>query len=622
MRAIRITSGLILVLVLASCATTPGEVSTRPSLPSPDFSVSPEEQNLTSLLALASNSSSPMSEQYYLEAARFLIELNRQDEAIDILNTLNTENLELTLATDIWLEQAQFYVSSNQSELALSILISPRLTVLPQLSDSQRIAVRLTRAQAYLESSNFLASAKERIYANKLLPGNARAENHERIWQSLIAMPAAQLQALVENEINFEFLGWYELGVIGKAYQYNLDRQLVELEKWRQTKTRHPASRYLPQALLLVETMARERPDNIALLLPLETSAGKVVRDGFMSAYFNVKAIGGKVPSLTFYDTSTTTNISELHRQAMEDGAGMIIGPLLKQNVAELQQKENLGVVTLALNNVDGAVVSSAQTITSSNSEMFYQFALSPENEAQQIATMAWKNGHRNAAILSPQDESGNDAYTRKRNSFIQQWREFGGQIVAQEIFLENYTDTIEALLDLSDSEYRKESLSELIGESLEFTQRRRQDVDVIFLIAQPGDARQINPRLSYLYAGDIPVYGSQDVYSGISSPLEDTDLNGIIFSDSPWILADNDDLKLETQALFPQTSARNLRLQAFGIDAFRLYPRLKQLDSVPDTQIYGATGLLTLGRDRNINRELSWARIEDGDAKLINPGD
>ena len=71
---------------------------------------------------------------------------------------------------------------------------------------------------------------------------------------------------------------------------------------------------------------------------------------------------------------------------------------------------------------------------------------------------------------------------------------------------------------------------------------------------------------------------------------------------------------------MFPQNTALTLRLQAFGIDAFRLYPRLKQLESVPDSQIFGATGLLRLEENNNIIRELRWATIEDGLARAEGP--
>ena len=175
--------------------------------------------------------------------------------------------------------------------------------------------------------------------------------------------------------------------------------------------------------------------------------------------------------------------------------------------------------------------------------------------------------------------------------------------------------------MDIDESEARKDRLADLINEDVAFTQRRRQDIDFIFLIAEPGPARQINPTLAYLYAGDIPVHASQDVYSGIPRPLVDNDLNGILFGDSPWLLNFNDELKTKATSLFPQTNALTLRLQAFGIDAFRLYPRLRQLEDVPDSQIYGATGLLKLGANRNIIRELNWAKVADGLAQVESSG-
>jgi outer membrane PBP1 activator LpoA protein len=246
-----------------------------------------------------------------------------------------------------------------------------------------------------------------------------------------------------------------------------------------------------------------------------------------------------------------------------------------------------------------------------------FQFALSPENESVQIAERAWRDGHRYAAILSP-GITTDDSYLRKRDSFVNHWLALGGQIVAMEQYRDDYTGILETLLNIDDSEARKDRLSDLIREDVKFTQRRRQDIDFIFLIAEPGPARPINPTLAYLYAGDIPVYASQDVYSGIPRPLVDNDLNDILFGDSPWLLGLNDELKLKANSLFPQNSALTLRLQAFGIDAFRLYPRLKQLEEVPDSQIYGATGLLKLGENRNIIRELSWARVANGLAQTL----
>lgn len=215
-------------------------------------------------------------------------------------------------------------------------------------------------------------------------------------------------------------------------------------------------------------------------------------------------------------------------------------------------------------------------------------------------------------------DNANSEIYQRKRNSFIQQWTELGGQIVTQEMYGSNYTQSIENLLNLSESANRREQISDIINASVEFSQRRRQDVDFIFLIAEPLAARQINPSLGYLYAGNIPVYATQDIYSGLNRTLEDVDLNGIIFGDSPWLLSQDDELKIAAQLLFPQTSAQNLRLQAFGIDAFRLYPRIRQLETGATNAFIGATGVLSLDADNRITRQLDWARMQDGIARPI----
>ena len=600
----------LLVIFLASCATPPVGNTTLSTGPKADITTKADTQILNTILNNASTSPSPQAEQYFLDAAHLLIDLGRQEEASKILDNISTEPLELDLAAEILLQRAQLHIYKNQNDLALKLLNSKRLNAHPQLTLPQQIEYRRFRSQAYLNNGNNLASTKELIYTDQLLTDKAQEQNHEQIWNTLNLLSPNILIDTAKNEINFEFQGWYELGIIGKAYQYNLDRQLIELELWRQRWTRHPAAKHLPQALQLLETMAQRRPNHIALLLPLNTSAGSVVRDSFMSAYFNVQQLGGKVPSIHFYNTSNTSDIKQLHRQARKDGAEMIIGPLLKQNVALLQQEAYLEVPTLALNSIEGS---------QSKSALLYQFALSPEEEARQIALKAWQDGHQYASVLSPIDEIGSDFYTRKKNSFIQEWQKLGGQIVAQEVFQDDYTESVESLFNLSDSEYRKEQLSKLIGKTVEFTQRRRQDIDLIFLIAQPDAARQITPRFAYLYAGNIPIYGSQDIYSGLPKPLEDADLNGITFADSPWLLSDVDELKPQTQQLFPQSTALNLRLQAFGIDSFRLYPRLEQLETVPNSQIYGATGILKIDTNRRISRELSWAKIENGEAVLIN---
>ncbi len=611
MKFLRFSFCLMLMVLLASCGTTPSlnsraggdsEISDIDA----DGITSPEEALIFSLLQQANNSASPESEFFSLEAARIYIGIGQDRQAYELLATLNTRQLDLELAAEILLLRAQYLVENARYREALNVLTIERFNAIPQLSIAVQKQLRIMRAESHEALNQQTSGLRERILVDPLLNDQEKSLNHEQIWQNLLALPLEELRRLSENEIVYAFQGWYELGIVGKAYQYNLDRQLVGLNNWQSTWIRHPASEQLPLTLQLVESMAAQRPSQIALLLPLNTNAGIIIRDAFMSAYLNVQSFGGQVPEVRFYDTRTADSIISLHTQARIDGAGMIIGPLLRQNLSQLQQVRNLGVPTLALNNIDG---------TQSASNLLYQFALSPESEARQLAIKAWNDGHRFAAIMSPQNTSS-EIYQRKRNSFVRQWTELGGQIVTQEMYDNNYTQSIENLLNLSESTNRREQISDIINASVEFSQRRRQDVDFIFLIAEPLAARQINPSLGYLYAGDIPVYATQDIYSGLNRTLEDVDLNGIIFGDSPWLLSQEDELKITAQQLFPQTSAQNLRLQAFGIDAFRLYPRIRQLESGVTNAFVGATGVLSLDAENRITRSLDWARMQDGIAR------
>jgi uncharacterized protein len=608
-----------LSLVLAGCAGNPPPPQEEPVLvEGPDEVIELEaegflerealavDRTLDDLLLLARNLPTPQSEQNFLLAARYLADNNRQRDAAALLDTIRTDLLPLALAAEFALVRASLYMHEDLASEALQALANPRFTpVWPQLSAELRLQAALIRADAYQASGEYLNSARERIGLTSMLPPESHQDQHEKIWAALMGLPVNQLSELARAAMSFDFQGWFELAMIGKVHQNNLDRELAELERWQNIYARHPAASSLPQAMRWVRILAAERPKRVALLLPLQTPAGAVVRDSFMAAYFNNVAIGGTVPEVSFYDTTNTNNILGLYEEARGNGAEMIIGPLQKQHVQTLLETPNLPIPVLALNNVEGM---------SPRSPVLYQFALSPEDESRQVARRAWQDGHRNAAILSPLDSTGDDFYLRKRQSFVNEWQQLGGRVVTQEMFRDDYTAVIRNLLDISRSEFRREELSRLLGQPLAFTQRRRQDIDFIFLMAPPIAARQIKPSLAYLFAGDIPVYATQDIYDGIPSPQQDQDLNGVMFSESPWLLSATDDELRDLQTLFPQNNGLYLRLQAFGVDAFRLYPRLRQLAQEGESNvIVGASGLLKVGAYNNIVREMTWARMQNG---------
>ena len=602
---------LLVLALLEACSSTPPPPEPPPVveevvIPEPEARV----LTVDDILQQAASAAPEQAAKLLLQAAQLLQDQGNNAEAANVAAFIDSEMLDANTRSSMLLLQAELAIAAQKPSDVITLLRASNFPNLQQLDSQTRIRYHELRAQAQFATGRIQQSMVERIELDALLTPDAKRANHEAIWSALNALSLPQLQGQANAAGNPELQGWYELALISRTYDNNLDRQLAELRSWLAARTGHPAAIILPKEMALTEVMVQERPERIALLLPLDTTAGTIVRDAFMSAYFDLQEIGGQVPAIKIYDTDGTSDVRILHRQARMEGAQLIIGPLLKQDVTLLQQEIDLGVPTLALNNAEGQP---------SASPLFFQFSLAPENEARQLAHKAWQDGHRRVAILGPQDSAGNDIYARKRESFLSEWKRLGGTVASVDTYTDNYTSTISNMLLLTASENRNQRLRELIRQPVQFVQHRRQDVDFIYLLAQPASARQIVPSLAYLFAGDIPVYASQDVYSGEPRPLEDKDINGVTFGDSPWLLNTGNPATKRTRDLFPMNSAQNLRLQAFGIDAFRLYPRLRLFQEDSDSNITGATGILKLGPNNTIERELTWAVIREGRAVIEN---
>jgi outer membrane PBP1 activator LpoA protein len=259
-------------------------------------------------------------------------------------------------------------------------------------------------------------------------------------------------------------------------------------------------------------------------------------------------------------------------------------------------------VPTLALNYGD----------EQSNVEQLYQFGLSAEDEARQVAEKAWLSGHKTSLMLTPATPWGQ----RVAESFSEQWQQLGGTVLESTHFSadKSYSKAIEELFNIDTSKQRARRLQSIIGRNAEFTARRRNDVDFIFVVATPNQARQIKPTLAFHFAGSIPVFATSHIYSGTASPLLDRDLDGVIFAETPWLLSyQNKTLKQGIDANWPDNAGQLGRLYALGVDAYQLFPRIQLLSTNRENKIAGATGLLTLDATGRVVRTLEWAYINNG---------
>ncbi|MEX2333470.1 MAG: penicillin-binding protein activator, partial [Pseudohongiella sp.] len=254
-----------------------------------------------------------------------------------------------------------------------------------------------------------------------------------------------------------------------------------------------------------------------------------------------------------------------------------------------------------------------------SNPLGFYQFGLAPEDEIRQAARMAWQAGHRYAAVLTPAGED----YRRIQDGFVEYWQSLGGEVVSQASFggATSYSDVIRQLMSIDVSEARAERLREVLPrDNINFTPRRRQDVDFIFMLANPAEGRQLKPTMAFHFVGDVPVYAMPAIYDGRTDANGNRDLNGITFVDAPWVLGSDDPLRISTGEVWSPASGPVQRLRAMGIDSFRLYARMSQLENFPGIRLQGATGILSMREDGSIRRELIGARFVDGMTTVLLP--
>ena len=98
----------------------------------------------------------------------------------------------------------------------------------------------------------------------------------------------------------------------------------------------------------------------------------------------------------------------------------MVIGPLDKESVAQLNRAMELEVPVLALNQVPSEGLPSPD---------LYQFGLSPEDEAIQVADRAWTDGFSIAVALTPAGDWGD----RIASAFRERWEELGGVLAEQQ---------------------------------------------------------------------------------------------------------------------------------------------------------------------------------------------
>lgn len=597
--SIRTLTVICMVAGLISCTSTETDSP-------PDAALSQSTPvTADGLLARAQSSSGAAAVDLRFEAIELLIDNGEIERASNEIAPIRT--IDLFNAT----QQLRFGLLRTTLALEKSE-IDAAMLAMEGISLASTTDANLRNRYYYLLGTTYKLNRQltEAIDTFALISSSQRGETSSAnaIWLLLSGLDQDQLSELATEADNYELRGWIELTRVVLFDQFSIKGQLQAIEQWRRVWPQHSAFTRLPDPLMDLQQVWDTRPKHIALILPVQQAAGIAIQEGFFSAYYQALEVSREVPKLSIYDSSGVTSIYPLYEEAVASGADLIIGPLNKDLVNQLQELPSLPVPTLALNYADIPETALAD---------LYQFGLAPEDEIAQAIELAWQAGYRNAAVITPES----DDYLRLQNSFNEQWLNRGGQIVSHATFSSetDYAEVVKRLMAVDSSETRKDKLLDLLPrQSMEFIPRRREDMDFIFLIANPRQGRQIKPTLAFYFAEDVPVYAMPSIYDGQLDESVNRDLDGIIFTDAPWMLGTDNPLKNEISSSLRQAQGSLERLRAMGIDCFRLYPRLNQLNDHQVSSLLGATGLLTLNANRQFHRTLSPAQFINGTVREL----
>jgi outer membrane PBP1 activator LpoA protein len=380
----------------------------------------------------------------------------------------------------------------------------------------------------------------------------------------------------------------------------------AQAARYRDLKARVALAAGRPEAAQAVAREQAEFVPHIALLLPLSgrtNAAALSVRDGFLAAYYQSPT--GQRPRVRIYDTGAESVTAALGRAAAS-GAELIVGPLTREDVIAAAQFTGTRPPLLALNFLPTETPPPPQ---------FYQYALSPEDEARLVARRVLGDHHRRGVAIAPAGDWG----TRVLAAFRQELEAGGGELIATAAIdpaRTDYSEAVTTVLGIGDSQARERRLEGILGTKLQFEPRRRADIGFIFSPAPANTERLLRPQLRYHFAGDIPTYATSSAFE--PDVRANQDLDGLMFPDMPWILGSDlaEAVRAATHDAWPNAGLQRSRLYAFGFDAYRLAVAMRNHPG--DVNIDGLTGKLSFDAERRIRRELNWAQLHDGELRAL----
>jgi len=505
------------------------------------------------------------------------------------------------------------------------------------------------------------------------LAGSDQQKNLDATWQTLVTIPQDQVGYITINANENILQGWLDL--LGVYYQNRGDQDNLKhaVQDWQTRYPDNPASKTLPAGLAQVMNLSVASTNTIALLLPL-TGPGavfsKAIEQGFEDARnghlassapatpdantvirapqttasaTSDAAVSPSAVATPAADTSSATAdasnqtaavlgtasantaaqikvydtnghpIDQLLQQVQQEGATLVVGPLLKEDVAKaVTTQTSLNI--LALNEPSDL----------QNHPNVCYFALSPENEARDAAEHMWAQGKRSPVLLLPSNSLGD----RVAAAFTRQWQSLGGgtvlrQAIGSESDLRSKINS-NAGIALSGTPVTAAPSSDsgaVTVAGMTFDAPSAQPVadsggvDSVYIVANQASLDLIKPLITMKIGSQshVAFYANSLSSQAGTGPDFRFEMEGLQFSDIPLLSGANPSLKQQVTGQFNQDYTLT-RLYAMGVDAWTLANHFTPLRQQPGYQLQGNTGLLKATQNCVINRTLSWNQYTHGE--------
>jgi uncharacterized protein len=439
---------------------------------------------------------------------------------------------------------------------------------------------------------------------------DARAENYRLL---VLELQKPGISSGVPAGASEDERAWLELAQILAATGTADEPTARRSAEWEVRHPHHPGSELLPRTgdtaapTSMAMAPSAQGAHSVALLLPLsgrQRSAGIAVRDGFIAAILGQHE---NVQKVLVYDTAAL-GAAEAYQQAVAGGAGIVVGPLTRDDVAAVVAANPMPVPTLALNSLAGTGTAPA---------FMYQFTLDPEQEARAVARHIAADGHARGIALFPRNPWGERVYA----AFTSELQATGVTLMSAAYYepgSRDFSAPLRAALG------RYAGAGDRSGNhpapQRDSAAEARDGPQFAFVAANAASARALIPQLRFQMTYALPVYATSDAWD--PSVRSASDMDGLEYPEFPWVLHGGEGARQLWEVLQREWAAEargRTRLYAFGHDASTV------ADSIASgrkgSSIDGLTGRLVVGGDGHVQRELDWAEIVNGRPQSAAPG-